>query len=171
MTSHLVVVGMGAAESNHAERLRVFARAHHATLAYLQIGEPSLRAELTRLADAGAREIVLVGAALGPAPGNSWLRRAAARWWRERGSSGPEIVVASGLLDNEADDLNAVLRRARPITGTEAGLNSAASQEMPGHRHHVFVCRGPGARPGEPTPPARPWPKRWARRASATTTC
>jgi (2Fe-2S) ferredoxin len=135
-----VVVWMGVADPGPG--LAALAARHGATTAYLQVGEPSLRRELDRRADAGERRVVLVGAAFGAAPGNSWLRRAAAHWWRER-QDPPEILVASGLLDHEHDDLDPLLLRARAVTGTEAGLSSAAWEDVPRHRHQVLVCRGP----------------------------
>jgi (2Fe-2S) ferredoxin len=146
----LVVVGMGVGDQT--ERLAILAGRHGATIAHLQLGDPSLHRELDRLADAGELRILLVGAAFGTAPGNSWLRRAAAHWWRERVQP-PEILVATGLLDHEDDDPAPLLTRARPITGTEAPLASAAWEEVPGHRFHVFVCRGPRctARGGDET--------------------
>lgn len=136
----IVVVAMGVAEDQ--VRLRVLARRHGATVAHLQVRDPSLRRELTRLADAGAARITLVGVAFGTSPGSSWLRRVAAQWWRDRPGP-PEVVVASGLLDHEDDALAPLLARARAITGTEAPLTSAAWDDVPGHRHHVLVCRGP----------------------------
>lgn len=136
----LVIVAMGVAEP--VDRVAALAARHGAGLAHLQVRDPSLARELDRLADAGERRIVLVGAAFGTAPGNSWLRRVAAHWWRSRADP-PEIVVASGLLDHEDDDLDALLVRARPITGREAPLTSDAWEEVPQHRHQVFVCRGP----------------------------
>ncbi|MEI5674740.1 MULTISPECIES: (2Fe-2S) ferredoxin domain-containing protein [unclassified Nocardioides] len=136
----LVLVAMGVAEP--PDRLAALAERHGASVAHLQLADPALRRELDRLADAGVPRIVLVGVAFGIAPGNSWLRRVAAHWWRERPEP-PEVVVATGLLDSEDDDLAAVLARARPIAGTEAPLESAAWEEVPAHRHQVLVCRGP----------------------------
>ncbi|GAA4744539.1 hypothetical protein GCM10023350_31560 [Nocardioides endophyticus] len=149
MSERLVVVGMGVAAQD--ARLHEIARPLGATVAHLQLGDPSLGRELDRLTDAGATRVVLVGAAFGTAPGNSWLRRVAAHWWRERPDP-PEVVVASGLVV-AADEVADVLRRARPITGTEASLVSAAWEDVPGHRHQVFVCRGPRctARGGDAT--------------------
>lgn len=136
----LVVVGMGVADP--VDRLRAVADRHDASLAHLQLRDPALRRELDRLADLGIDRVVLVGAAFGTAPGNSWLRRVAAHWWRER-TDPPEVLVASGLLDHEDDDLVALLVRARPITGREAPLTSDAWEDVPSHRHQVLVCRGP----------------------------
>lgn len=149
MTEHVVVVGMEVAARD--AQLSAIADTLGATVAHLQLGDPSLGRELDRLADAGATRVALVGAAFGAAPGNSWLRRVAAHWWRER-TDPPEVVVASGLVET-ADEVAGVLRRARPITGTEAPLVSAAWEDVPGHRRQVFVCRGPRctARGGDAT--------------------
>lgn len=143
MTDRLVLVGMSAREVQAREGLRGLAAAHDGTLAFLQLGEPTLSDELTRLADDGTARIVLVGVSLGSlAPAVSWLRRIAGHWWRERPGPRPEVAVATGLLGEECQ-LPALLRSARAITGAEPGLTSAAWAEVPGHRHQVFVCRGP----------------------------
>lgn len=136
----LVVVWMGVADPGPG--LSVLATRCGASVAHLQLGEPSLRRELDRLADAGERRVVLVGVSFGAAPGNSWLRRVAAHWWRER-TDPPEVVVATGLLDHEHDEVAPLLARARPIVGTEAGLASSAWEDVPRHRQQVLVCRGP----------------------------
>ena len=153
MTARLVLVGMSVREPQARDRLLALAAAHGGSVAFLQLGDPSLSRELTRLADLGVREIVLVGVGFGAAaPGNSWLRRIASHWWRDRGGDQPEVAVASGLLDTE-DELPELLRRPRALTGTEAPLTSAAWEDVPGHRHQVFVCRGPRctARGGDAT--------------------
>lgn len=151
MTSHTVLVGMSVREVQAHDRLRALAGQHalaadrEATVAFVQLGEPSLSRELTRLADAGARRVVLVGVSLGTlAPAGSWLRRVAAHWWRERGGDPPEVEVATALLDElTGEGLAAALGDTRPITGREPGLTSAAWEEVTAHRHQVLVCRGP----------------------------
>jgi (2Fe-2S) ferredoxin len=146
---HLVLVGMSVREVSARDRLASCARETGASLAFLQVGDPSLSRELTRLADAGCRRVVVVGVSLGTlAPANSWLRRIAAHWWRERGPSAPSVEVATALVTDLADvadlaDLDRARGETRPITGDEAGLTSAAWQDVPRHRHQVFVCRGP----------------------------
>ena len=88
MTSRTVLVGMSAREVAARKELGLLAADHDATIAFLQLGDPSLARELTRLADSGARQVTLVGVSLGPlAPAGSWLRRIAAHWWRGRGCS------------------------------------------------------------------------------------
>lgn len=132
MTDHLVLVGMSVSDVDARDELRAEAENRQATLAFLQMGDPSLSAELTRLADAGATTITLVGIDTGPiAPGHSWLRRIAAHWWRERAGARPDILVTTELGDSVA------------ITGAEPGLTSAAWEDVSGHRHQVMVCRGP----------------------------
>jgi (2Fe-2S) ferredoxin len=122
----LVLVGMSIAEVNEQDALRRRAAESGATLAFLQHGEPSLTAELTRLADAGASAIRLEMLALGDgSPARSWMRRVAAHWLREAAHR-PSILIG----DTE-------------VTGSEAGMTSAAWQDVPGHSRHVLVCRGP----------------------------
>lgn len=134
---------MSIADVDGRDELGAFAAGHGATLAFLQQGDPSLSLELTRLADAGAARIVLVGMSTGPlAPALSWLRRIAAYWWRERAGSRPEILVATRLLEGP-DGFADAIADVRPITGDEPGLTSAAWEDVTGHRHHVMVCRGP----------------------------
>jgi len=146
----LVLVGMSVREVSARDRLLAVAREHDASVAFLQVGDPSLSRELTRLADAGCPRIVLIGVSLGTlAPANSWLRRIAAHWWRERGAHAPAVEVATSLvtdLDNlEGLDPHRFETRppTRPVTGSEPGLTSAAWEEVPRHRHQVLVCRGP----------------------------
>ena len=136
----LVLVWMGVSEPGPdfhrmAENLA-------ASTAYLQMGDPSLHRELSRLADAGERRIDVVGIAVGDTPGNSWLRRVAAHWWRDRPEP-PVLMVAANLVTGEGDEVAELLRRGRPITGEEPGLDTAAHEEVPRHHHQVFVCRGP----------------------------
>lgn len=122
----LVLVGMSVREAGERDVLRRRAATEGATLAFLQQGEPSLVSELTRLADEGATSIRLEPVVLGErSPARSWLRRVAGHWLREC-EGRPTILVG----DSE-------------VTGRESGLTSAAWQEVPGHRSHVLVCRGP----------------------------
>ena len=125
MTS-LVHVGMSIAEANEHDALRRRAAESGATLAFLQHGKPSLVTELTRLADAGETTIRLEMVTLGDrSPARSWMRRVAGHWLRETAHR-PTILIG----DTE-------------VTGTEAGMTSAAWQDVPGHSRHVLVCRGP----------------------------
>lgn len=139
----LVVVGMSVADVDRRTELHEAAQRLGASLAFLQIGDPSLSAELTRLADAGAATVALVGISTGPlGPAHSWLRRIAAHWWRERAGHRPELLVATRLADG-VDGLADLLSDARPISGAEPGLTSAAWEDVSRHRHQVLVCRGP----------------------------
>ena len=139
----LVLVGMSVSDVDRRDELLGAARQHGASVAFLQMGDPSLSRELTRLADAGASTISLVGVNLGPlAPGHSWLRRIAAHWWRERAGRRPVVEVA-GRLATSLDDVEVALFDLRPITGTEPGLTSPAWEHVTGHRRQVLVCRGP----------------------------
>lgn len=134
---------MSVTDVDRRNHLCAWTAEHAASLAFLQMGDPSLTHELTRLADAGAAQITLVGVSLGPlAPGQSWLRRIAAHWWRERPGDRPEIQVATRLATTR-DDLTEVMRETRPVTGTEPGLTSPAWERVPGHVRQVLICRGP----------------------------
>lgn len=141
-----ILVGMSVTDVDRRGELVGWARDHDASVAFLQLGDPSLSRELTRLADAGAQTITLTGISLGPlAPGHSWLRRIAAHWWRERTGCRPEIQVATRLATTP-DDVAALVDNAaerRPITGTEPGLTSPAWEHVPNHVRQVLICRGP----------------------------
>lgn len=139
----LLLVGMSVREVGARDQLAALAREHDAALAFLQVGDPSVGRELTRLADLGHSRIVLAGISLGTlAPGASWLRRIASHWWRERGQQAPILDVATALASGEKD-LPLVLDVLRPVTGDEPGLTSPAWEHVTAHRHQVLVCRGP----------------------------
>jgi (2Fe-2S) ferredoxin len=143
MSDALVLVGMSAREVQARDRLLGLAAARGASLAFLQLGDPSLSRELTRLADEGVDRIVLVGVSLGTlAPTNGWMRRVAGHWLRERAGRCPEVVTAMSLLGDEGQ-LDDVLRRTRVVTTMQASLASPAWEEVTRHRHQVLVCRGP----------------------------
>nr|WP_246283680.1 (2Fe-2S) ferredoxin domain-containing protein [Nocardioides perillae] len=116
-----------------------------AEVAFLQLGDPSLSGALTRLADTGAARVDVVGVSLGPlAPGATWVRRVAGHWWRERTGDRPVVAVAPRLLGElDAAALHDVRRDARPLTGAEPGLTSAAWEGVTHHRRQLLVCRGP----------------------------
>lgn len=157
--SALILVGMSVGDVDHRDLLQAHAKNRGATIAFLQMGDPSLSAELTRVADSGAQSITLVGVDTGAlAPGHSWLLRIAGHWWRERAGHRPQVLVATRLVKRlgpepdpsagdgdtpRAGDLDEVLAQTRVVTGTEAGLRSAAWEQVSGHRHQVMVCRGP----------------------------
>jgi (2Fe-2S) ferredoxin len=135
-----VLVGMSVTEANDRDELLAAARRHGATLAFLQMADPSLSAELTRLADEGHETITLIGVSRGPlAPGQSWLSRIAAFWWKERQGRKPEVRVAKRLMT----DLAEIPEGSRPITAYEPGITSDAWEEVGSHRHQVNICRGP----------------------------
>ena len=60
----LVLVGMSVSDVDRRDALLAAAARHDASVAFLQMGDPSLSGELTRLADLGAARVVLVGEAL-----------------------------------------------------------------------------------------------------------
>lgn len=141
--SALVLVGMSVSDADRRRELLASAHGRGATVAFLQMGDPSLSLELTRLADEGAPAITLVGVNLGPfSPAHSWLRRIAAHWWRERAGARPVLHVATRLVTS-LPDLDAALASVKPISGSEPGLTSAAWESVSGHRRQVLICRGP----------------------------
>jgi (2Fe-2S) ferredoxin len=143
MTNATVIVGMSVSDVDRRDLLHAEASRRKATLAFLQMGDPSLSQELTRLADDGASAITVVGVNTGPiAPAHSWLRRIAAHWWRERAGLKPELLIATRLA-SAASDLDDVLLESKAITGAEPGLTSAAWENVTNHRHQVMICRGP----------------------------
>lgn len=142
----LVLVGMSPHEPAHAALLAALAAPYDARVAHLQVGDPSLRRVLDDVALAGATRVRLVGVRLGRlAPGHSWLRRVAAHWWRDHPA--PPVVEVAAALVGDDDELRSVATAGpelvREVTGDEAGLASAAWEDVPGHRHQVLVCRGP----------------------------
>lgn len=142
----IVLVGMSVREVDARERLLGLAAPHRATVAFLQLADPSVGRELTRLADGDAQEILLVGASFGTlAPAQSWLRRIAAHWLRERAGHTPDILVATELLKapDAAQVTQLIAGEGRLVTGAEAGLESGAWENVPSHRHQVLMCRGP----------------------------
>jgi (2Fe-2S) ferredoxin len=139
----LVLVGMSVTDVDRRDELLAAARSRGASVAFLQMGDPSLSFELTRLADLGVADITLVGVNLGPlAPAHSWLRRIAGHWWRERAGARPVVNVASRLVTSLLD-VEVALTDIKPISGAEPGLTSAAWEDVTGHRRQVLVCRGP----------------------------
>jgi (2Fe-2S) ferredoxin len=145
MTEALVLVGMSVREVEAGERLHRLATEAGATVAFLQLGDPSLSRELDRLAESGCDRVVLVGVTLGSlAPVHSWLRRVAGHWWRERAGHRPDIEVANAALTSiDRDELAEVSAQSRPITGNEAPMRSSAWEDVPRHRHQIMLCRGP----------------------------
>lgn len=119
-----VLVPLSADAARHAGELQDVADATGASLAFLQLGSPSLADELDRLAATGVTLVELVGLGLGAPTARSWLGRVAGHWQR----SHPEVEVVVG---------------GRAVTGTEAPLTSPAWEDVPAHRHQVLVCRGP----------------------------
>ncbi|MFE4515725.1 ferredoxin [Kitasatospora sp. NPDC056783] len=139
----VLLVGMSVGEAVRRDELLRAAASHRASIAFLQQADPSLSAELTRLADAGAGTVVVIGVRLaGSGPAQSWLRRIAAHWWRERAGHRPELLVATRLADSP-DAVATAAAMTRAVTGEEPGLTSAAWEDVTGHRHQVLVCRGP----------------------------
>jgi (2Fe-2S) ferredoxin len=139
----LVLVGMSVSDVDRRDEVLAAADRLGGSVAFLQMGDPSLSRELTRLADLGVEAVTLVGVSLGPlAPGHSWLRRVAAHWWRERAGHRPAIAVTTRSV-SDIGETRAALADVRTLHGDETGLTSDAWEHVTGHRHQVLVCRGP----------------------------
>lgn len=125
--NRVVLVAMTVDAAARADDLVTLAEAVGARHAFLQNGSPSLVDVLDELASQGGDDVTLVAAPSGggAAPARSWLRRVAGHWVHERR---PGLTVVVG---------------GREVTGTEAPLSSPAWEDVPGHRHHLLVCRGP----------------------------
>ncbi|GAA1178686.1 hypothetical protein GCM10009584_20460 [Ornithinimicrobium humiphilum] len=142
MTVH-VLVGTSPADAARRADLAALADKLDAELAFLQLASPTLGDVLERLAKSGEAEVVLVGVSGGlGGPGISWLRRVAADWWRAFGDGAPRVSTAPTFME-EMSQWRALVQLARPITHGGPGLTSAAWEDVPEHRHQVFVCRGP----------------------------
>lgn len=143
MSRAVVLVGMSVSDVDRRDLLLDAAGRRGATVAFLQMGDPSLSGELTRLADAGATTITLAGVDTDrTGPGQSWLRRVAGHWWRERAGLPPTVLIATELATT-VEDADRVVHETRAVTGGEPGLTSGAWEDVTGHRHQVMVCRGP----------------------------
>ena len=124
MSGALVLVALGIDSPARERELTELADAVGATVAYVQGGDPSLAAELDRLYTAGERVIRVARVPVGVnAPARSWLTRVVAHWL----TTHPDASVACQGREIEAND----------------SLTTPGWELVPGHRHHLFVCRGP----------------------------
>lgn len=124
MNGALVLVAMGIDSPARERELGELAGAVGATLAYIQGADPSLAAELDRLYAAGERTIRIARLPVGVnVPARSWLTRVVAHWLTRHEDAS---VVCLGR-EIEAND----------------SLTSPGWEMIPGHRHHLFLCRGP----------------------------
>lgn len=120
----LVLVAMSVDAPTRDRELAELAAAVGATHAYLQGADPSLAAELDRLYETGERVIRVARVPVGSAaPARSWLTRVVAFW-----------------LTTHPDTRVEVQGRA---TQPQDTLTSPGWEDVPGHRHHLLVCRGP----------------------------
>lgn len=125
MSPPVVIVAMSVDAVTDRAAFAELAEVTGATIAYLQNGDPTLTERLDELAASGADRIRLVRfPSSSAAPARSWLRRVASHWVREHPEVDVEIVASA-------------------VTAREAALRSPAWEDVPGHRCHVLVCRGP----------------------------
>lgn len=146
----VILVGMSVRDVSDENLLvELAARRSDTSVAFLQLGDPSLRSELTRRIEAAPGPIILVGASFAKTTtARSWLRRVAAHWLRENVAHAPRLILAPDLLrEADGDQLDALIDSAESggseVTGQEAPLCSPGWENVPGYRHQVFVCRGP----------------------------
>lgn len=124
MNGALVLVAMGIDGPARQRELTELAEAVDATVAFVQGADPSLAAELDRLHDAGERRIRVARVPVGiNAPARSWLTRVVAHW----------LTTHHGVM---------VEIQGREIQASDS-LTSPGWEKVPGHRHHLLVCRGP----------------------------
>lgn len=124
MNDVLVLVAMGIDGHTRRAEMAELAEAVTATVAYLQGADPSLTAELDRLYEAGERSIRLARVPVGVnAPARSWLTRVVAYW--------------------KTTHTDAQIRIQDREIHPHDSLTSPGWEEVPGHRHHLLVCRGP----------------------------
>lgn len=146
----VILVGMSVRDANDEHLLtELAARRSDTSVAFLQLGDPSLRSELSRRTETEQGRVIMVGASFAKATtARSWLRRVAAHWLRENSARAPQLVLAPDLLRvADGDRLDALIVAAESagseVTGQEAPLSSPGWEDVPGYRHQVFVCRGP----------------------------
>lgn len=124
MSIPLVLVAMAIDGAARESELTELAEAVGATVAHLQGADPSLAAELDRLYAAGEREIRVARVPVGSnPPARSWLTRVVAHWM----TTHPDARVDLAGRDVRPHD----------------SLTSPGWERVPGHRHHLLVCRGP----------------------------
>lgn len=146
----VILVGMSVRDANDNHLLIELAACRSDTsVAFLQLGDPSLRSELSRRAENGPEQVILVGASFAKATtARSWLRRVAAHWLRENAVHTPRLLLAHDLLRvADSGRLDALIDAAElvgsEVTGQEVPLSSPGWEDVPSHQHQVFVCRGP----------------------------
>lgn len=138
-------VACGVTDAHHLPELTEAAERLGAQACVLQGEGPSLSRALTRLDEEGVAAVTLVAVSGdGVAAGLSWVRRVAAHWLRESGSTLAIAVVPSIARSTDPGELDVIAAfDPRPVTGTEASLENPTWEKVPAYRHHVLVCRGP----------------------------
>lgn len=140
--TRLLYVTLALADADHLDALLTAAEDIGAGVAALQGGgAPPVVKALDAFAAAGPEPVRIVPFTVsGPDTGVSWVRRIVGHRVRTRGTLEVEVTA----LHRDVDGLAvAADESARPVTGREAPLRSAAWEQVPPHDHHVLVCRGP----------------------------
>ncbi len=134
-----------------AEAVRATGRYPIVRTAIAERGLASLPEELEACAGAGARKILVIPVFFGRDRSMiHWLSKAAYRWSRARGESGPEVVFAGAIGEHPALG-EAVVRAVADAEG-EASLRADDFQSLedpsswsviPPQERHVLACMGP----------------------------
>jgi (2Fe-2S) ferredoxin len=126
------------------------ARGAEACVAVLDGGSPTVTEALDDARSRGVAAVVLMPAHLPPDRYLvAWLRRVVTHWLRAAGREGspvPDVHLAAALTVSDgvaAAIAEAVDGPTTPVGNTAAPLTLPAWERVPGHRHHVLVCRGP----------------------------
>lgn len=113
----------------------------------LEGGEPTVAEVFTEAQAAGAREVVLTPAYLLPDLFVvAWLRRVVGHWLQSAPVPRPEVRLAAALTSSGgvAEELLSATEGPTTPSGTAvAPMTIPDRAQVPRHRPHVLVCRGP----------------------------
>ncbi|MFT3966563.1 MAG: (2Fe-2S) ferredoxin domain-containing protein [Sphingobium sp.] len=128
-----------------ADHVAAAGAAAHATFAFTEQGEPSLRERLAeRIAD-GARSVVLVPLIVPMEPGfANWIAKALARWEREAGGDWPEIFLAPAPF-SLPESRSLLVAAVQAAAGFPQPARPAAKREgsiVPAQKRRMLVCHG-----------------------------
>ena len=116
-----------------------------AVYAFSEQGSPSLREQLTELAESGVLEIVVLPTMLPMEPGfPAWIARAVHRWKARHTGLLPEIRVADAPV-SEIEDLADILARLASTPGEELTGKQVTVPDrsaIPHQARRVLVCMG-----------------------------
>lgn len=150
--AEVILIARSAIGSAAIEELRVAAQhlvnvgaASHASYAFTEQGEPSLRERLRERIDAGATSIVLVPMIVPMEPSFAlWIAKALARWKREDSREWPPVRLSPPLLDLPLarDLLISSVRAAETLASPEKTSSKPIGSLVPAQKWRVLVCHG-----------------------------